>query len=79
MKPMSIVGIVLLALGIAALAFQGFTYTGRGKTVDIGPLQVTTERTRRVPLPPIFGAIAVVGGIALLVVDRQRLGQVVTR
>lgn len=77
MKLIGVVGIVLIALGILALAYQGITYTGRGKTVDVGPVHVTTEKTRHIPLPPILGAIAVVGGIALLVADRKGLGRAV--
>jgi hypothetical protein len=77
MKPITVFGIVLIALGILALAYQGITYTGRGKTVDVGPVHVTTETTRHIPVPPILGALALAGGIALLVVDRKGLGRAV--
>jgi hypothetical protein len=79
MKPITVVGIVLVALGIVALAYQGITYTTREKAFDVGALHVTTEQTRRIPLPPVLGAIALVGGIALLVVDRKGLGRAVAR
>ena len=67
MKPMSILGIVLIVLGLAALAYQGFTYTTRDTVIDLGPIHATTEREKTVPLPPVFGIAAVAGGIALLI------------
>jgi hypothetical protein len=73
MRPKTIVAIILIALGIVALAYQGITYTTRGKTVDMGPLHVTTEKTHNIPLPPILGAASLVGGIALLLVGGRRL------
>ena len=68
-----VVAILLIALGIVALAYQGITYTSVGKSFDFGPMHMTTEDTHHIPLPPILGAIALVGGIVLLVVDRKRL------
>jgi hypothetical protein len=72
MKTNSIIGIILIAIGIAAFAFQGLTYTSKEKAVDLGPIQVTTETTHRIPLPPIVGAIAMIGGIVLLVVEKKK-------
>ena len=74
MRPMMIVAFVLMALGIVALAYQGITYVTRAEVVDLGPLHLTTERTRHIPLPPIVGGIALISGIALLFVERRRLG-----
>ena len=74
-----VVAILLIALGIVALAYQGITYTSMGKAFDLGPMHVTTESTHRIPLPPILGAIALVGGIVLLVVERKRFGQAAAR
>jgi len=71
MKKFSIAGILLIVLGIAAFAYQGITYTTQEKVVDLGPLQMTTEKTRTIPLPPIMGAIALAGGIALLIVGKR--------
>ncbi|HVH27653.1 MAG TPA: hypothetical protein VM818_12875 [Vicinamibacterales bacterium] len=71
MKTNQVLGIVLIVLGLVAFAYQGITYTSREKTIDLGPLQVTTERTRRIPLPPIVGAVALVGGIVLLVAGKR--------
>ncbi len=66
MKPQLVIGIILVALGIVALAYQGITYKTQEKAIDLGPLQVTAEKTHTIPLPPVLGAIALVGGIALL-------------
>jgi hypothetical protein len=72
MKPTIIIAIILIVLGIAALAYQGITYTTREKVVDFGPIQVTAEKTRTIPLAPIVGAIAIVGGIVLLVTGMKK-------
>ena len=71
MKPKIIIAILLIALGVVAFAYQGITYTTREKVVDLGPLQLTAEKTRTIPMPPIVGAIALVGGIVLLVMGRK--------
>lgn len=67
MKPQIIVAILLIVLGIIAFAYQGITYTTKEKAIDLGPIQVTAEKTHTIPLPPIVGGIALVGGIVLLV------------
>jgi hypothetical protein len=72
MKPTIIIAIILIVLGIAALAYQGITYTTREKVVDFGPIQVTAEKTKTIPLTPIVGAIAIVGGIVLLVTGMKK-------
>jgi hypothetical protein len=72
MKPVAIIGIVLIVLGIGALAYQGFTYTTREKVLDLGPLQATAERQKTVPLPPIVGIVAVVAGVALVVAGGRK-------
>ena len=72
MRPKIIIAIILIALGIVAFAYQGITYTTREKVVDLGPIQVTAEKNRTLPLPPIVGAIALVGGIVLLVVGSRK-------
>ena len=72
MRPKIIIAIILIALGIVAFAYQGITYTTREKVVDIGPIQMTAEKNRTLPLPPIVGAIALVGGIVLLVVGSRK-------
>ena len=64
-------GIVLCVLGLVGLAWGGFTYTTQEKVLDIGPIHATREKTHDVPLPPIAGALALIGGIVLLVTDRK--------
>jgi hypothetical protein len=72
MRPKIIIAIILIALGIGALAYQGITYTTREKVVDLGPIQVTAEKTKTFPLPPIVGAVALVAGIVLLVMGNKK-------
>ena len=71
MKPAIIIGILLVIIGVVSLAYQGITYTTREKSVDLGPLQITTENTHTIPLPPILGALALIGGVVLLVVKKS--------
>ena len=72
MRPKIIIAIILIVLGIAALAYQGITYTTQEKVVDLGPIHMTAEKTKTIPLPPIMGAIALIGGIVLLVVGSSK-------
>jgi hypothetical protein len=72
MRTNILLAIILITLGIMAFVYQGITYTTDEKVVDIGPLQVTAEKTRTLPLPPIIGALALAGGIAVLVVGRKK-------
>lgn len=72
MKTSTVFAIILIAAGIAAFAYQGITYTTREKVVDLGPVHVTTEKTKTLPLPPIVGVIAGVGGLVLLVAGRKK-------
>ena len=65
-----IIAIILVALGIGVLAYSGITYTTRGKPVDVGPIHVETTHSHFIP--PVAGAIALVGGILLLVVNPKR-------
>jgi len=72
MKPMTLAGVVLLVLGLAALAYQGFTYTSRETVVDIGPIHATAEREKTVPIPPIAGAAAVLAGVVLVIAGQRK-------
>jgi uncharacterized membrane protein YidH (DUF202 family) len=67
MKGTTIIGIVLIVLGVAALALGGFSYTDREKVLDIGPIEATTEERKTIPLPPIAGGAAVVAGVVLVI------------
>lgn len=66
-----LIGIILIVVGIAALAMGGFSYTKREKVLDIGPLQATTETRKTIPITPVAGVAALAGGIALLVVGSK--------
>ena len=68
---MKIIAIVLLIIGIVSLAYQGLTYTTHKKVLDVGPIQATKEEHHTIPLPPILGAVALIGGVVLLVADRR--------
>jgi hypothetical protein len=68
MKPL---GLILIVLGVIALMYQGFTYTTHKKVLDVGPIQATKEEHHSVPLPPILGALALIGGVVILVSDRK--------
>jgi len=72
MRTYTLLGIILIVVGIVAFAYQGITYTTREKVVDLGPMHMTAERTRTLPLTPIVGAIALVGGILLLVTGSKK-------
>ncbi len=72
MKIYTLTAIILIVIGIFAFAYQGFTFTTREKVVDLGPIHMTAEKTRTIPLPPIVGGIALAGGIVLLVVGRKK-------
>jgi uncharacterized membrane protein YidH (DUF202 family) len=63
---MKILGIVLIIAGVIALVYGGFSYTTTKKAVDMGPIQIDRKESHSVPLPPVLGVIAIVGGGALL-------------
>ena len=64
---MRLVGIVLVILGVVGLAYGGVTWTTKEKVVDMGPLQVSHDKTQSLPLPPIAGGICLIAGVVLLV------------
>ena len=72
MKPIILVGILLVVLGALALAYQGISYTRQEKVLDIGPIHATTETHERIPLPPILGGLMLIGGIVLLVTGARQ-------
>ena len=69
---MKFVGVVLIVIGIIALAYGGISYTKREKVLDIGPIEATAERRETIPLPPVLGGLALAGGIVLLIVGSKR-------
>jgi len=69
---MKALGVVLIVLGVIGLVWGGITWTKRDKVLDVGPVQVTKEEHKSLPLPPIAGAVLLVAGIALTVVGGRR-------
>jgi drug/metabolite transporter (DMT)-like permease len=68
---MRILGVVLVVIGVLALVYQGFTYTTHKKVLDIGPIQATKEEHNTIPIPPILGVLALIGGVVILASDRR--------
>ena len=71
MNTKMIIAIVLIVLGALGLLYQGITYTTRENAVDVGPLHVDVERQHTIPIAPIVGGAALIGGLALLFVGRR--------
>jgi uncharacterized membrane protein len=72
MKPAMMIGILLIVLGGLALAYQGFNYTRQEKVIDIGPIHATAEEQKHVSIPPLLGALALVGGIVMVVAGTRK-------
>ena len=72
MRPIAILGVVLIVFGLAALAYQGITYTSKETVVDIGPLHATADREKTLRLPPVVGIAAVVGGVVLVIAGARK-------
>jgi hypothetical protein len=70
MRPKTIIAGILIVLGIVVLAYSGIRYKTRGNPVDIGPLHVETTKSHFIP--PVVGAVSLVGGIMLLVLDTRK-------
>jgi uncharacterized membrane protein len=71
-NPITLAGIALIVLGIVAFTYQGITYTSREKVIDIGPLHATADTQKTIPLSPLLGGLALVGGIVLVVVGAKK-------
>jgi len=71
MKTRAVAGVILVIIGVIALVFQGITYTKHKKVLQVGSFEATTEQHKTIPVPPIVGGVALVAGIALLVVGRK--------
>jgi hypothetical protein len=72
MKPMSLAGVLLLVFGLAALAYQRFSYTTRETVLEVGPIHATADKEKTVAIPPIAAGAAAVAGLVLLVAGRKR-------
>jgi hypothetical protein len=71
MRSATLIGLGLVVLGILALVYQGIGYTKREKVVDIGPIHATADEHKTIPLPPVLGVIALIGGIVLIARDKK--------
>ena len=72
MKPLYLAAIILIVLGVVALTYQGLTYTTTEQAFDFGPIKITAERTHTIPLAPVLGVIALVGGVVLFWTTRRK-------
>ncbi len=72
MKPIGILGVLLLCFGLFALAYQGITYKKRETILDVGPVKATAEREKTIPLSPVVGIASVAAGVALLVAGSRK-------
>lgn len=71
MKPATIIGILLIIVGIVGFALGGFSFTHEKKDVNAGPIQISHKQTKTIPIPPILSGIALIGGIGLVVVGAR--------
>jgi hypothetical protein len=71
MKPLVILGILLIALGVAGLAIDNISFTERRTVVDVGPLKITADEQKSIPIPTIAGIAAVVVGLGLVFMSRK--------
>lgn len=74
MKPMAILGVLLIAIGIAGLAIDNISFTERKTIVDAGPIKVTADEQRNIPIPTIAGIVAIIAGAGLLFMGRAARG-----
>lgn len=74
MRPLTIFGVLLIAIGVAGLAIDNISFTERKTIIDAGPLKVTADEQRSIPVPTIAGVIAVVAGAGLLFMGRRAQG-----
>ncbi|HEV8441035.1 MAG TPA: DUF3185 domain-containing protein [Methylomirabilota bacterium] len=72
MKPAVAIGAILIVLGVISLAYQGITYRTRETVIDIGPLKASVEKEKTIPLPPILGGLALVGGVVILIAGTRK-------
>jgi hypothetical protein len=71
MKVGTLVGLILVVLGLVGVAYGGISYTRRREVAHVGPLQVTAREERTIPISPIVGGVAILAGVALIVAVRR--------
>jgi uncharacterized membrane protein YidH (DUF202 family) len=71
-RAMKLLGIVLIVLGVIGLGYGGISWTQQKKVVDLGPVEVTRDKTESIPIPPIVGGICLVAGVLVVLGDRRR-------
>jgi hypothetical protein len=67
-----VIAVILIAIGVVSLAYQGITYTTREKVLEVGPIKATADKKKTLPLPPILGGLSLAGGVVLLVAATRR-------
>jgi hypothetical protein len=72
MRPATIVGLLLIVLGVVGLAMGGFSFTRKEKVLDVGPVEASADKKESVPIPPLLAGLALAGGVVLLVVGSRR-------
>jgi drug/metabolite transporter (DMT)-like permease len=72
MKPASLIGFVLIVLGVVGLALGGFSFTRKEKVLDVGPVEATADKKEHMAVPPLLGVLAIVGGVVLVATSARR-------
>jgi hypothetical protein len=72
MKPATIIGIILIVIGVAGFALGGLSFTKKEKVLDIGPVEATADDKKTVPIPPLLAGIALVSGVVLVVAGARK-------
>ncbi len=72
MKSSIVIGIVLIVIGVAAIAYGSFSYKSQETVLQVGPLKATAETSKTVPIPQWAGIAAVIAGIAVIVLGARK-------
>ena len=72
MKPLPLLGIVLIVAGVIGLIVANVSFTERKTVLDAGPIKITQDQEKVIPIPTIAGVIAVVAGVGLIFLGRSR-------
>ena len=67
-----VVGTLLVVIGLVSLLIGGFRWSQEKTVIDIGPIEAKTTEHKTLPIPPVVGVLALVGGIVVLVVPTRR-------